>query len=734
MPRSNLLKAELASRAGFGYLHCGFFEGLLVPDGSRFPAPSGFRIVSADEVRGGEGTPVRIVHPDPGVKLVFGPEQPMPADWYQFELKFPPEGLVDVIVQFSFAGDRVLWLRLPVLARNHFLAHFRLESALERLTLIVTGSGRLTAPTLSRFARVGWRGQLAAAARRGVDIFRRDGFGVFASGLNYLWRLTRPGSIAISRGSAAAAGERPYDTWIRIFDEAPESDRARHEERLASLSRRPLISLLADLPSTDSLMLDRLARSVTEQIYPLWELVLATPPHLQGEIGAALTSRGVDSSKLRVVASISDVAEDLNALLAVSEGEFVLPLTAGALLRPHALLDLALTANCVPQAELIYTDEDRIDANGTRTSWCFKPAWSPNLLEASNYPGQLTLMRRETVRALGGWREQTDGAHCHDLMLRLTGQAAPRAVVHLAKILVHGAAEADMPPHDHAATRPSATLPEPRVSLVIPTRDNAAVLETCIRSIRSRTRYANYEILIIDNGSVEEKTKRLFADLSSDPSIRILPMPGPFNFSKLNNATAREATGEILGLVNNDIEVTRENWLVEMVALAMRPEAGCVGAKLLYPDGRIQHAGVVIGLGGVAGHGHRFAGASDPGYLNRLRSVQNVSAVTAACLLIRKQVFDRVGGLDENLTVAFNDVDFCLKVRAAGYLNLWTPFAELIHHESVSRGRDLTPTKARRFAGEYATMQRRWGADLLNDPYYSPHLTYDREDFSLRLR
>ena len=204
-----------------------------------------------DEVRGGEGTPVRVLHPDPGWRIVFTPDRPMPSDWYQFELQFPPEGLVDVVVQFSFADDRVLWLRLPLFARNHFLAQFRLEGALERLTLIVTGSGRLTEPAVCRFERVGLRGQLAAAARRGIDIFRRDGIGVLASGLSYLWRLTRPGSIAISRGSAAKGGEHPYDTWVRIFDEAPERDRPRHEERLASLSRRPLISILAEVPSAE---------------------------------------------------------------------------------------------------------------------------------------------------------------------------------------------------------------------------------------------------------------------------------------------------------------------------------------------------------------------------------------------------------------------------------------------------------------------------------------------------
>ena len=705
-----------------------------MPERFRFPAPAGFHVVSVDkEIQGAERAPVRVVHPDPGLRIVLAPDKPLPRDWYQFELGFPPEGLVDVVVQFSFADERVLWLRLPLFARNHFLAHFRLEGALERLTLILTGSGRLTEPMRSRFERVGLRGQLAAAARRGIDIFRRDGLGVLASGLNYLWRLTRPGSMAISRGTAAAADEEPYETWMRIFDEAPERDRARHEERLASMSRRPLISVLVGMSSAEPLPLDRLARGVTGQIYPDWELVIAAPARLHGEIGQALAARGLNAGKIRVVNAGPNAAQSLNSALAVSEGEYVLPLAQGALLRPHALLELALTIERIPFAQLIYTDEDRIDAAGQRSGWRFKPAWSPHLLEACDYPGQLTLMRRETVRSLGGWRAEA-AAHRHDLVLRLTNSAEPRATVHLAKVVVHGMAEANTPGRDQAPARRSVPTPEPRVSLIIPTRDNADVLATCIRSIRSRSRYGNYETIIIDNGSVEEKTKRLFAEFSSDPSIRILPMPGPFNFSRLNNAAAREATGEILGLVNNDIEVTREDWLTEMVALALRPEVGCVGAKLLYPDGRIQHAGVVIGLGGVAGHGHRFARGDDPGYLNRLRTVQNVSAVTAACLVIRREVFERVGGLDEGLTVAFNDVDFCLRVRAAGYLNLWTPFAELIHHESVSRGRDLTPSKARRFADEYATMQRRWGAELLSDPYYSPHLTYDREDFSLRLR
>jgi len=667
-----------------------------VPDGCTFPTLPGFRLVAVDAIRADARAPVRVMHPDAGLTATFAPVERTANDWYQFELRFPPEGIVEVLAHFQFIDGRVLWQRLPALARNHFLAQFRLHGAIERLTLIVTGSGRLAQPEL-RFARVGVGGHVAAIAQRGLEVIRRDGFRAVWSAMSYLWRLTRPGSIVISRGSASAAGESPYDTWMRVFDEAPERDRARHEERLASLTQRPLISVLVVTGAAD-------APTPGDQIYPNWELLVAAP-------GAT-------------------AADGFNALLAKARGEYVLPLSGDATLRPHALLDLALTLARHPSAELIYTDEDRIDASGKRRDPRFKPAWSPDVLHAHDYLGDLKLMRTATVRALGGWRAGASADH-HDLVLRLADKVAPDTIVHLAKVLVHGPVDADVAPGRLNYRVPT---PVPRVSLIIPTRDNAALLEACIRSIRAHTRYPDYEILIIDNGSVEETTKRLFAHLTADPTIRVLPRPGPFNFSGLNNSAVREATGSIIGLVNNDIEATDEGWLDEMVALAARPEIGCVGARLLYPDGRLQHGGIILGLGGVAGHAHRFASGSEPGYLDRLRAVQNVSAVTAACLMIRRQVFDQVGGLDESLMVAFNDVDFCLRVRAAGYRNLWTPFATLVHHESVTRGYDVTPAKARRFADEYAAMQRRWGAALLHDPYYSPHLSYDREDFSVRPR
>jgi GT2 family glycosyltransferase len=591
----------------------------------------------------------------------------------------------------------------------------------------------LAEPSVCRFERVGWGEQLAAVFGRARDIYRREGFGVFASALSYLARLARRDSISIPRGSAKGdATERPYETWIRVFDERPDVDQARHKERLAAMQRGLLISVLAEVPSVDPLALDRLASSVREQIYPAWELLVAAPAQLHRNIKEELDSRGVDLAKLQMADARPNTAENLNRLLTISTGDYLLPLSSKALMRSHALLELALTARASPSAEIVYCDEDHIDDLGNRDGWVFKPAWSPHFLQGWNYLGPHLLIRRDTVRALDGWNVSRSDPH-HDLALRLTARVRPEAIVHLAKLLFHRPEESAAPV-DLTMAGPANAKPTSRVTLVIPTRDNADMLSACVDSIRTRTHYPDYEILIVDNGSVEKRTIELLNKLAADPAIRILPRPGPFNFSGLNNPAVRASGADVVGFINDDVEVLNEDWLVKMVALAEQPSVGCVGAKLVYPDGRLQHGGIVLGLHGLAGHAQRFANHDDPGYLNRLQTVQNVSAVTAACLLVRTRVFDQVGGFDEELAVAFNDVDFCLRVRAAGYLNVWTPFAKLVHHESVSRGRDLSPAKSRRFAGEYATMQQRWGRELLNDPYYSPHLSHDREDFSLRQR
>jgi len=298
-------------------------------------------------------------------------------------------------------------------------------------------------------------------------------------------------------------------------------------------------------------------------------------------------------------------------------------------------------------------------------------------------------------------------------------------------------ADASVREHEHARLKGhfhvSYQLPAelPKVSLIIPTRDGLQLLKRCIDSILTLTDYDNYEIVIVDNQSSERETKEYLGQVVADPRVRVLAYDQPFNYSAINNYAVRETSGELLGLVNNDIEVISPGWLREMAGHAMRPEIGAVGAMLYYPDNTIQHAGVVLGLGGVAGHVHGGHSRGYIGQMGRAQLTQNLSAVTAACLLIRRSVFEEVEGLDESLRVAFNDVDFCLRVRRLGYRNLWTPLAELYHHESATRGYEDSPEKQARFVGEVQRMQMIWGDELIMDPAYSPNLTLTGTPFEL---
>ena len=371
------------------------------------------------------------------------------------------------------------------------------------------------------------------------------------------------------------------------------------------------------------------------------------------------------------------------------------------------------------------------------------------------------------MRQAGGFRVGYEGSQDWDLALRVVSLMPDhKKIRHIPKILYHWRAipgstallssEKNYPvkaakkaltdhfvrlkqtvelipvPGDHWRVKYPLPAKPPLVSLLIPTRNGLKFLKRCVDSILDKTTYPNYEILIIDNGSDDPATLAYFKAVAAKKSVRVIPYDAPFNYSAINNFAAKQAKGTVLGLLNNDLEVIHADWLDEMVAQSLRPAIGCVGAMLYYPNDTVQHAGVIIGLGGVAGHAFRDFNRGTEGVFNRARLVQNYGAVTAACLLIRKEIFDQVGGLDEKpLAVAFNDVDFCLKVRAAGYLNLWTPFAELYHHESASRGVEDTPEKHERFRGEVETMMKRWEKELKHDPAYNPNLTLELTDFTL---
>lgn len=409
-----------------------------------------------------------------------------------------------------------------------------------------------------------------------------------------------------------------------------------------------------------------------------------------------------------------------------------------------------------PSAVLVYADEDVIDQWGQRSHPNFKSDWDIDLFSSFDYISAFYVCRLD-------WFQKNQNVFqefgVHLALSALLPKEPKSSVLHLPLILGHRIKESmAVPCYDFSKRQlaleqglskglrvaeglipfslrilPPMPKPEPLVSLIIPTRDALAVLQPCIESILKKTTYLNYEILIIDNQSSNNETLDWFSEVQVNPKIRILKYDSCFNYSAINNFGVHHALGSVIGLINNDIEVISGNWLTEMVSHVMRPEVGCVGAKLYYSNDQIQHGGVILGLGHVAGHAHRFLARDADGYQGRLKLVQGYSAVTAACLLVRREVYEQVGGLDEqNLTVAYNDVDFCLRVRAEGYRNLWTPYAELYHHESVSRGEDDTPEKKARFDREVAYMRQVWGRELDHDPCYNPNLSLRREDFALR--
>ncbi|MBM1175080.1 glycosyltransferase [Microvirga arabica] len=558
-----------------------------------------------------------------------------------------------------------------------------------------------------------------------------------------------------------------YQQWIEKFDYSS-ADHDRYKAMVDQLAFKPVISVLMPVYETPATYLEEAIRSVRQQIYPHWELCIADDASTSQHVRQIIERHRREDSRIKVVYREANghISEATNSAFELATGEFIALLDHDDLLRPHALAEVAATLNEHPGAQLIYSDEDKIEAD-RRFDPYFKPDWSPDLFLSQNYLNHLTVHRADNVRRVGGWRKGFEGSQDYDLNLRIIEGLDRNSILHIPKILYHwravpgSTAKAGSEKNyafeagkraleEHVSRNQSGRIeqveglpfyrivrsisdPQPLVSLIIPTKDKVDILRLCVNSILSKTTYTNFEILIVDNNSSEPTTLEYFRQLEQDDRIHVLHYPHAFNYSAINNFAAQSSKGSIIGLINNDVEVITPDWLREMVSHVVRPEVGCVGAKLYYPDDTVQHAGVILGIGGVAGHSHKYFPRSHLGYFGRLRLCQNVSAVTAACLLVRREIYEAVGGLDEaRLKIAFNDVDFCLKVRQAGYLNVFTPFAELYHHESISRGTENTPAKIRRFQSEIATMEERWNADLHKDPFYSPNLTLDQEDFGFR--
>lgn len=531
-----------------------------------------------------------------------------------------------------------------------------------------------------------------------------------------------------------------------------------------------LFSIIVPLYNTPEVFLKEMIESVQDQTYAKWELCLADgsdDKHSDVEKIYRQYIRKDKRIKYKKLDNNLGISENTNAAIEMATGDYIGLFDHDDLLHPSVLYEY-MNVICEKNADFIYCDEDKFETiDGKYFEPNFKPDFSIDYLRSNNYICHFVVFKKSLLGRIGLFRKQFDGSQDHDMILRMTEIA--ENIVHVPKVLYHWrCSSASVAANPNAKTytaeagihainehlvrcglkgrAESSTIHpnvyrvryditgNPMVSIIIPNKDHKEDLSRCVESIISKSTYPNYEIIIVENNSIEWQTFEYYKQLEEKPNVRIITYEtkGEFNYSAINNYGVKFAKGEHILLLNNDIEIIADNWLEEMLMFSQREDVGAVGAKLYYPNETIQHAGVILGIGGIAGHSHKYFPRNAYGYMSRLFIQQDLSAVTAACLMMKKNVFEDVNGLDEEkFKVAFNDVDLCMKIRDKGYLIAWTPYAEAYHYESISRGLEDTPEKQERFQGEVLAFKEKWGAVLQQgDPYYNPNLTLDREDFS----
>lgn len=560
-----------------------------------------------------------------------------------------------------------------------------------------------------------------------------------------------------------------YDRWRRKYGVTKQELEAQRQERFAV---EPKISILVPVYRTPEKFLKEMIASVKAQTYRNWELVLSDGSGEDSPVAGLLKSFADADDRICVLlhGRRMRIAENTNEAMKAATGDYFVFGDHDDLFAPDALFECVKALNVRPQTEMIYSDEDKVDTGGRRFFQPhFKPDYSPDLLCSMNYFCHLVLVKRELQERTGYLDSAFDGAQDYDYVLRCTEQTTPEQIVHIPKILYHwrshGESTAENPESKQYAFTagkraiqahydrmgiPATAIEgeyaglyhsdyeiqgEPLISILIPNKDHIADLRKCIDAIERKSDYKNYEYVIIENNSVEPQTFEAYENLlQENEKVRVVYYKGNFNFSDINNFGASHARGEYYLLLNNDTEIIGPDCLRQLLGYCQRPDVGIVGARLYYEDDIIQHAGVVLGFGGIAGHTFIGQQRGDNGYFSRIVCAQNYSAVTAACLMVKASVYHEVGGMSVDLPVAFNDIDFCMKVRKAGYLIVYNPRAELYHYESKSRGLENTQEKVERFNQEMARFLDRWGDEVkAGDPYYNPNLTLDKADFSLKV-
>lgn len=624
-------------------------------------------------------------------------------------------------------------------------------------------SWRLTAPMRAVTTRLRKMPHVVLVVR-GLRHLRRYG-------VRSAWARVKAHRAQVRRRKAALAWEKKWRADQGALVPPPAFGVTQEEyeaQRGKKFPRDIKFSILVPLYNTPEQLLREMIASVQHQTYENWELCLADGSDAgHGDVGRICRELAARDGRIkyRRLEKNLGISGNTNACIDLATGEYIGLFDHDDLLHPSALYE-NMEAICGQGADFLYTDENTFRET-PRDAYCphFKPDFAPDTLRSYNYICHFTVFSRGLMDQVGRFRPECDGSQDYDMILRLTERA--RKIVHIPKILYYWRAGANSTAADISAkpyimgaakralgehleriglkgtvsdSRVPSTYkidyaiePKPLVSILIPSCDHWMTLKRCVDSIRDKTTYPNWELVIVENNSKDPKTFAYYDTLADDPRIQVVRWEGKFNYSAINNFGFQYTKGQLVLLLNNDISVITPQWLEEMVMYAQRSDVGAVGAMLYYPSDKVQHAGVVLGIGGVAGHAHKYFPRGDYGYMSRMAIAQNYSACTAACLMVPRRVYEQVQGLDESFEVAFNDVDLCMRIRQAGYLIVWTPYAELYHYESESRGAEDTPEKVKRFNGEIARFQARWGEALAaGDPYYNPNFTLDREDFSIR--
>ena len=591
--------------------------------------------------------------------------------------------------------------------------------------------------------------------RKAMELFRAEGLEIAlrycASYLACRFLNNRPLSIE----------DIYYQKWRRKNSVSVSALKAILAESV-SIAYRPLISVIMPVYNAEPRLLRRAVQSVEKQLYSNWELCIADDCSTRVDTRAEIEWLAARQKRIKVrfLSRNVGIAAASNAAIELSEGEFIALLDHDDELSADALFETVKVLNEYPDIDMIYSDEDKLDERGRHIEAFLKPDWSPHLLLSTMYTGHLGVYRKRVIDSIGGFREGFEGAQDYDLVLRMTERT--EKIHHIPKVLYHWRRLSGSTSVDYETTaggksatssslraleealerrkipgrvekgffngsyriRPAIPL-EASVTIIIPTRDKLGCLQKCVESIRQKTTYRNYDIIIVDNQSVEARTQRYLSSLGKDRQISVIRHDAEFNFSSINNLSVNHADGDFLVFLNNDIEVIEPGWLEAMLESMQIPEVAVVGAKLLYPDDTVQHAGVALWHGGVAGHVHCRLPKEAHGYFGMANTIRDCTAVSAACMMVKKKIFKELGGFDDSYAVSYQDVDFCLRVREMGYEVVFTPFALLYHHESASTGRRTDEREERLF-------RERWREKILADKYYNPNFPCGNLDFRLK--